>query len=42
MIENFNNPVIYPANYGTPGNVALSFLRDAMPTPHRFHSSSQD
>jgi len=36
MIEKFNNPVIYPANCGTLGNVALSSLRDAMPTPIDF------
>lgn len=32
MIEKFNNPVIYPAKCGTPGNIAVLSLRDAMPT----------
>lgn len=36
MIEKFNNPVIYPAKCSTPGNVAVSYMRDAMPTPIHF------
>ena len=31
MIEKFNNAVVYPAKCGTPGNVAGSPLRGAMP-----------